>query len=90
MLAYAAVLYLLYLIIIMATVVVGMNAFPASHYIFASESNMTINKTIIYGLLITHLIFVWLTVSLKFTWRFLLMILYTLALSFAYFTFIVS
>ncbi|HFF3084920.1 hypothetical protein [Legionella pneumophila] len=90
LLAYASVLYLLYLIIIMATVVVGMNAFPASHYIFAPESNMTINKTIIYGLLITHLIFVWLTLSLKFTWRLLLMILYTLALSFAYFTFIVS
>ncbi|HAT1596101.1 TPA: hypothetical protein JAN72_10970 [Legionella pneumophila] len=90
LLAYAAVLYLSYLILIMATVVVGMNAFPASHYIFAPESNMTINKTIIYGLLITHLIFVWLTLSLKFTWRLLLMILYTLALSFAYFTFIVS
>lgn len=55
-LAYAAVLYLLYLIIIMATVVVGMNAFPASHYIFAPESSMTINRTIIYGLLIAHLI----------------------------------
>ncbi|HHQ8861269.1 TPA: hypothetical protein ACU93F_001300 [Legionella pneumophila] len=89
-LAYAAVLYLLYLIIIMATVVVGMNAFPASHYIFAPESSMTINRTIIYGLLIAHLIFIWLTISLKFTWRLLLMILYTLALSFAYFSLIVS
>lgn len=90
LLAYAAVLYLLYLIIIMATVVVGMNAFPASHYIFAPESSMTTNKTIIYCLLIAHLIFVWLTLSLKFIWRLLLMILYTLALSFAYFSFIVS
>ncbi|HAT9214208.1 TPA: hypothetical protein JBC15_08695 [Legionella pneumophila subsp. pneumophila] len=89
-LAYAAVLYLLYLIIIMATVVVGMNTFPASHYIFAPESSMTINRTIIYGLLIAHLIFIWLTISLKFTWRLLLMILYTLALSFAYFSLIVS
>lgn len=89
-LAYAAVLYLLYLIIIMATVVVGMNAFPASHYIFAPESSITINRTIIYGLLIAHLIFIWLIISLKYTWRLLLMILYTLTLSFAYFSLIVS
>lgn len=87
LLAYIAALYLLYLIILMATVVVGMNAFPANQFIFSPSGGLMVNTKIIYGLLVAHVIFVWLILSLKFTWRLLLMILYTLGLSFAYFSF---
>lgn len=82
---YLIMLYLFFLIILMATVITRLNAFPdgfLGKYSYSEAER--INKYIIQVLFLIHLIFVFLAVSIKTTQRILLLLGYTIALAFIY------
>ncbi|VEB34552.1 hypothetical protein [Legionella cherrii] len=85
LITYPLVLYLFYLIILIATVVTRLNAFPDGfprNYFYLSAEN--INQYIVGVLFLIHLIFVFFAVSMKVAPRFLCLFAYTMALTFIY------
>ncbi|MCW8397264.1 hypothetical protein OQJ26_00460 [Legionella sp. PATHC038] len=85
LMTYPIVLYLFYLIILIATVVTRLNAFPdgfpRNYFYLSAES---INQYVIGILFLIHLIFVFFAVSMKVAPRFLCLLAYTIALAFIY------
>ncbi|CAM2852336.1 Uncharacterised protein [Legionella steigerwaltii] len=82
---YLIVLYLFYLIILMATVITRLNAFPDGF--LRNYSDLTaerINQYVLGVLFLIHLIVVFFAVSMKATARILLLLAYTIALAFIY------
>ncbi|MFW2534186.1 MULTISPECIES: hypothetical protein [unclassified Legionella] len=83
--SYLIVLYLFYLIILMATVITRFNAFPDGflrHDSFPTAQK--INEYLLLGLFLIHWLVVFFTVSCKTTQRILFFLAYTLSLAFAY------
>ncbi|HHF7374698.1 hypothetical protein [Legionella bozemanae] len=82
---YVIVLYLFFLIILMATIITRLNAFPDGflrNYSFSTAER--INEYILYALFLLHLILVFFAVSMKAAQKVLLLLGYTIALAFAY------
>ncbi|MCE0721724.1 MULTISPECIES: hypothetical protein [Legionella] len=82
---YLIVLYLFFLIILMATIVMRLNAFPDGflrNYSFSAAER--INEYVLYALFLIHLILVFFGVSIKAAQKVLLILGYTIALAFAY------
>ncbi|PWY53983.1 hypothetical protein DGG96_19455 [Legionella qingyii] len=82
---YILVLYLFYLIILMGTVIIRLNAFPdgflRSHSYPVAQR---INLYVLGALFLVHLLVVFLAVSVKTLQRVLLLLTYTIALAAAY------
>lgn len=82
---YLIVLYLFYLIILMATVMTRLNAFPDGflrNYAFPTAQRL--NEYVLYGLFLIHWVLVCFSVSCKTTHRILLLFAYTIVLAFTY------
>lgn len=82
---YMIVLYLFFLIILMATIITRLNAFPdgfLGNYSFSAAER--INEYVLYALFLLHLILVFFAVSMKAAQKVLLLLGYTIALAFAY------
>jgi hypothetical protein len=83
LITYAIVLYLFYLIILIATVVTRLNAFPDGFFRSYAGTELT-NQYILYALFLFYLVVVFFMVSMKTRLRLLLLVGYTIALAFAY------
>ncbi|MCW8409303.1 hypothetical protein OQJ13_09995 [Legionella sp. PATHC035] len=85
LITYPIVLYIFYLIILIATVVTRLNVFPDGfprNNVYLSAER--INQFIIAVLFLIHLIFVFFAVSMKVAPRILCLLVYTIALIFIY------
>ncbi|KTD33230.1 hypothetical protein Lnau_2878 [Legionella nautarum] len=83
LMTYGIVLYLFYLIILIATVVTRLNAFPDG-FLRSYAGKEIINQSILYALFLIYLMVVFFAVSMKTIQRVLLLLGYTIALAFAY------
>lgn len=83
LITYAIVLYLFYLIILIATVVTRLNAFTDGFFRSYAGTELT-HQYILYALFLFYLVGVFLVVSMKTRSRLLLLVGYTIALAFAY------
>ncbi|KTC96708.1 hypothetical protein [Legionella feeleii] len=82
---YLIVLYLFYLILLMATVITRLNAFPDGflrNYSFPAAQK--INEYVLFGLFLIHWLVVFVTVSCQTTQRILFFLAYTIILALAY------
>lgn len=86
-LGYICVAYLTFIIVLMATIVIGMNAFPENTFSYYPYAPMKINSYVIYPLFIGQILFIWIALSLGNVAKVVLTLVYTFILMIGYYVF---
>lgn len=84
---YICIAYLTFIIVLMATLVIGMNAFPDNTLSYYPYVPMKINPYVIYPLFIVQILFIWIALSLKSVAKVVLTLAYTFILMIGYYEF---